>query len=135
MNFLPFTAFAIIIVAGIQGGKFLRFLHARLRNNPILASNFVNGLFDKNLACILDFTGLKLKAFQVLDFTPQTISLFILIFPQLNSETFRVVPNNSLSKRLKSAHHKLIHVAMICLYPILAAMTRMFPFPLSRFVI
>ena len=91
MNFLLFTAFAIIIVAGIQGGKFLRFLHARLINNPILASNFVNGLFDKNLARILDFTGLKLKAFQVLDFTPQAISLFILIFPQLNSEAFRVV--------------------------------------------
>ena len=90
MNFLPFTAFAIIVVAGIQGGKFLRLLHARLRNNHILASNFVNGLFDKNLARILDFTGLKLKAFQVLDFTP-LISLFILIFPQLYSEAFRVV--------------------------------------------
>ena len=101
MNFLPFTAFAIIIVAGIQGGKFLRLLHARLRNNHILASNFVNGLFDKNLARILDFTGLKLKAFQVLDFTPQAISLFILIFPQLGSEAFRVVPNNSLSKALE----------------------------------
>ena len=101
MNFLPFTAFAIIIVAGIQGGKFLRLLHARLRNNHILASNFVNGLFDKNLARILDFTGLKLKAFQVLDFTPQAISLFILIFPQLSSEVFRVVPNNSLSKALE----------------------------------
>ena len=101
MNFLPFTAFAIIIVAGIQGGKFLRFLHSRLRNNHILASNFVNGLFDKNLARILDFTGLKLKAFQVLDFTPQAISLFILIFPQLSSEAFRVVPNNSLSKALE----------------------------------
>ena len=101
MNFLPFTAFAIIIVAGIQGGKFLRLLHARLRNNHILASNFVNDLFDKNLARILDFTGLKLKAFQVLDFTPQAISLFILIFPQLSSEAFRVVPNNSLSKALE----------------------------------
>ena len=78
MNFLPFTAFAIIIVAGIQGGKFLRFLHPRLINNPILASNFVNGLFDKNLARILDFTGLKLKAFQVLDFTPkQSVSLYL----------------------------------------------------------
>ena len=78
MNFLPFTAFAIIIVAGIQGGKFLRLLHARLRNNHILASNFVNGLFDKNLARILDFTGLKLKAFQVLDFTPkQSVSLYL----------------------------------------------------------
>ena len=101
MNFLPFTAFAIIVVAGIQGGKFLRLLHARLRNNHILASNFVNGLFDKNLARILDFTGLKLKAFQVLDFTPQAISLFILIFPQLSSEAFRVAPNNSLSKALE----------------------------------
>ena len=101
MNFLPFTAFAIIIVAGIQGGKFLRFLHPRLRNNHILASNFVNGLLDKNLGRILDFTGLKLKAFQVLDFTPQAISLFILIFPQLSSEAFRVVPNNSLSKALE----------------------------------
>ena len=101
MNFLPFTAFAIIVVAGIQGGKFLRLLHARLRNKHILASNFVNGLFDKNLARILDFTGLKLKAFQVLDFTPQAISLFILIFPQLSSEAFRVVPNNSLSKALE----------------------------------
>ena len=78
MNFLQFTAFAIIIVAGIQGGKFLRLLHARLRNNHILASNFVNGLFDKNLARILDFTGLKLKAFQVLDFTPkQSVSLYL----------------------------------------------------------
>ena len=80
MNFLPFTAFAIIIVAGIQGGKFLRLLHARLRNNHtcILASNFVNGLFDKNLARILNFTGLKLKAFQVLDFTPkQSVSLYL----------------------------------------------------------
>ena len=78
MNFLPFTAFAIIVVAGIQGGKFLRLLHARLRNNHILASNFVNGLFDKNLARILDFTGLKLKAFQVLDFTPkQSVSLYL----------------------------------------------------------
>ena len=101
MNFLPFTAFAIIIVAGIQGGKFLRSLHPRLINNPLLASNFVNGLFDKNLARILDFTGLKLKAFQVLNFTPQAISLFILIFPQLSSEAFRVVPNNSLSKALE----------------------------------
>ena len=101
MNFLPFTAFAIIVVAGIQGGKFLRLLHARLRNNHILASNFVNGLFDKNLARILDFTRLKLKAFQVLDFTPQAISLFILIFPQLSSQAFRVVPNNSLSKALE----------------------------------
>ena len=102
MNFLPFTAFAVIIVAGIQGGKFLRFLHARLRNNPILASNFVNGLVDKNLARILDFTGRKLKAFQVLDFTPQVISLFILMFLQLNSEASRlVVPNNSLSKALE----------------------------------
>ena len=49
-----------------------------LRNNHILASNFVNGLFDKNLARILDFTGLKLKAFQVLDFTPkQSVSLYL----------------------------------------------------------
>ena len=63
MNFLPFTAFAIVAV--IQGGEFLRFLFLHvLRDMHIFASKSVTGLFDAHLVLSI----LELKAFKILAF-------------------------------------------------------------------
>ena len=63
MNFLPFTAFAIVAV--IQGGEFLRFFFLHVwRNMHIFASKSVTGLFDAHLVLSI----LELKAFKILAF-------------------------------------------------------------------
>ena len=63
MNFLPFTAFAIVAV--IQGGEFLRFFFLHVwRNMHIFASKSVTGLFHEHLVLSI----LELKAFKILAF-------------------------------------------------------------------